>query len=155
MGGERLGPDALGLTPKLLRERLGRSKRAIKVALLDQRAVAGIGNLYAAEILHVARVHPELSCARVTKGQWERIVEATLEVLNDAIRCEGSTLSDGTYRNALNDPGSYQSHHRVYDREGQSCPRCPGVVTIRRIVQAQRATFFCPKCQTKRDTKRA
>ena len=71
-----------------------------------------------------------------------------LEVLHDAIRHEGSTLSDGTYRNALNQAGGYQNQHRVYDRAGEACRRAARPIV--RIVQAQRATFYCPACQTKR-----
>jgi formamidopyrimidine-DNA glycosylase len=141
-----LGPDALAFTPELFHQRLGRSRRAVKVALLDQKAIAGIGNLYASEILHAAGIHPGRRCHRVTRRQWSVIHAATLGVLNNAIRHEGSTLSDGTYRNALNQNGGYQNHHRVYDRAGELCPTC-GDATIRRIVQAQRSTFFCPACQ--------
>ncbi len=150
LGGERLGPDALAITADELRSRLAASRRAIKVALLDQRVVAGIGNIYASEILHLAGVHPEAKCDRLSREQWRRIHERQLEVLRVAIDQEGSTLSDGAYRTALNDPGSYQNEHRVYDREGQACIRCEsGEVT--RIVQSQRATFYCNRCQTKRD----
>ncbi|HZN34020.1 MAG TPA: bifunctional DNA-formamidopyrimidine glycosylase/DNA-(apurinic or apyrimidinic site) lyase [Pirellulaceae bacterium] len=144
-----LGPDALALSSGELRARLAHSRRAIKVALLDQRAIAGIGNLYASEILHLARVHPAKRCDLLHESQWEAIHTWMLEVLRLAIRHEGSTLSDGTYRNALNQSGGYQNHHRVYDRAGQPCLRC-GSTTIVRIVQAQRATFYCPYCQTKR-----
>ncbi|EGF28318.1 DNA-formamidopyrimidine glycosylase [Rhodopirellula baltica] len=144
----RLGPDAMSITAEQLRENLAASKRPIKVALLDQSAVAGIGNLYAAEILFLAGVDPRTRCDRLTKPQWERIHPAITLVLQDAINHEGSTLSDGTYRNALNDPGNYQNMHRVYDREHLACPRCEDGV-VRRIVQAQRATFFCPGCQRK------
>jgi formamidopyrimidine-DNA glycosylase len=145
-----LGPDALVMTADLYRERLGRSARAVKVALLDQRAVAGIGNLYASEILHLAGVHPARSCRQVTRAQWERVAVAALEVLETAILYEGSTLSDGTYRNALNKAGGYQNQHRVYDKAGEPCPSrgCTGVV--QRVVQAQRSTFFCPRCQQRR-----
>lgn len=145
-----LGPDALAMTADLYRERLGRSARAVKVALLDQRAVAGIGNLYASEILHLAGVHPARSCRQITQTQWERIAAAALDVLETAILYEGSTLSDGTYRNALNKAGGYQNQHRVYDKAGAPCPRrgCSGVV--QRVVQAQRSTFFCPRCQKRR-----
>jgi formamidopyrimidine-DNA glycosylase len=72
-----------------------------------------------------------------------------LDVLHLAIKYEGSTLSDGTYRNALNKSGGYQNEHRVYDRENETCPTCQQQPIVR-IVQAQRATFFCKKCQTKR-----
>ena len=147
-GPDRLGPDALTIRPEQLQMRLSSSRRAIKVALLDQRLVAGIGNLYASEILNVAGVHPACSCDALAPTAWQRLHEAMLLVLTEAIRYEGSTLADGTYRNVLNDPGSYQNHHRVYDRAGQLCGSC-GHGTIQRIVQAQRSTFFCPNCQTK------
>jgi formamidopyrimidine-DNA glycosylase len=149
-GPHKLGPDALAITADLYRQRLGGSSRAVKVALLDQRAVAGIGNLYASEILHLAEVHPAHRCDRLTGAQWQRIAAATQEVLEAAIRHEGSTLGDGTYRNALNQAGGYQNHHRVYDRAREACPRCGAGSEVVRIVQAQRATFFCPGCQRKR-----
>ena len=149
LGPARLGPDALLISADELRQRFSASRRAIKVALLDQKSVAGIGNLYASEILHVAGVHPAKQCNRIPPPHWQRIHAAMQEVLEQAIRYEGSTLSDGTYRNALNKAGRYQNHHRVYNRAGQPCPRCRDVL-IRRIVQAQRSTFFCMKCQRKR-----
>jgi formamidopyrimidine-DNA glycosylase len=149
-GPSKVGPDALIINGEMLRERLGRSARAVKVALLDQRAVAGIGNMYASEIVHLAGVHPAKACSRITRSQWEAIAEATHEVLNAAIRCEGSTLRNGTYRNALNQPGGYQSRHRVYDKAGEPCSVCGVGSRVMRIVQAQRATFFCPGCQRKR-----
>lgn len=148
-GNGSLGRDALQITAAELAERLADSRRAIKVALLDQRAVAGIGNLYAAEVLHRARIHPAKPCHRLLDDDWRRIHSATRKVLNAAIRYEGSTLADGTYRNALNRSGGYQNHHRVYDREGKVCPTCR-TSQIVRIVQAQRATFYCPKCQPRR-----
>lgn len=145
-GLHRIGPDALSVECDVLRERLSPSRRAIKVALLDQRAVAGIGNLYASEILHLARIDPRRRCSALKQSEWERLHAATREVLELAVRFEGSTLSDGTYRNALNETGSYQNHHRVYDRATQTCPTC-GCGVIERIVQAQRSTFFCRVCQ--------
>lgn len=147
LGPTKLGPDALEASGPLLRQRLGTSKRAVKVALLDQRAVAGIGNLYASEILHLAGIHPARRCDKITSSQWNAIADATHEILETAIRYEGSTLSDGTYRNALNESGGYQNHHRVYDRAGQPCPRCGGAKRITRMVQAQRSTFYCRACQ--------
>ncbi|HTQ39431.1 MAG TPA: DNA-formamidopyrimidine glycosylase family protein [Pirellulales bacterium] len=143
-----LGPDALRITPAELRQRLHYSRRHIKVALLDQRAIAGIGNLYASEILHVAGIHPAARCHRLRNQQWLRLHAAMHLVLEDAIYYEGSTLSDGTYRNALNEAGGYQNHHRVYDHVGQKCPTC-GRGAIQRMVQAQRSTFFCPHCQNR------
>jgi formamidopyrimidine-DNA glycosylase len=151
LGNRHLGPDALAVTANELRGRLARSRRAIKVALLDQRAVAGIGNLYASEILHLAGVHPAKRCDLLSASQWQAIHKQMLAVLHLAIRFEGSTLSDGTYRNALNQAGGFQNQHRVYDRAGEPCRRCERG-QIARIVQAQRATFYCPSCQTKRST---
>ncbi|WP_425396794.1 bifunctional DNA-formamidopyrimidine glycosylase/DNA-(apurinic or apyrimidinic site) lyase [Aeoliella sp.] len=150
LGPEKLGPDALVMTAEEYRARLSKSKRAIKVALLDQKVVAGIGNLYAAELLHVAGIHPEKACHRLTRDQWRRMADAAVAVLEEAIRYEGSTLGDGTYRNALNQDGGYQNLHRVYGREGLPCPQCGAA--IKRIVQAQRSTFFCAACQRKRPT---
>jgi formamidopyrimidine-DNA glycosylase len=146
LGPDKLGPDALTITADELRDRLRFSRRPIKPALLDQRVVAGVGNLYASELLHRSRIHPGRRCNSLTRDQWRRIHAAMLEVLEEAIRHEGSTLSDGTYRNALNESGGYQNHHRVYDRAGEPCSAC-GRGAVVRIVQAQRATFFCPRCQ--------
>lgn len=146
LGPDKLGPDALTIDFRTFRDRLAERRRAIKVALLDQRLLAGVGNLYAAEILYEAEIDPRRPCQRLTRRQWERLHAALHRVLEEAVRYEGSTLADGTYRNALNQAGGYQNHHRVYDRAGEPCPRC-GDARIRRIIQAQRSTFFCDKCQ--------
>jgi formamidopyrimidine-DNA glycosylase len=146
LGPPRLGADALDLTADQLRHCCARTKREIKVALLDQRWIAGIGNLYASEILHTARIHPQHPADRLTSHQRRRLLDATHHVLRTAILYEGSTLSDGTYRNALSRIGRYQNEHRVYGRAGETCPRCRRG-KIERIVQAQRSTFFCPRCQ--------
>lgn len=142
----KLGPDALSITAQEWQSRLSKTSREIKVALLDQSLVAGIGNLYASEILHRSGISPLRSAATVTARQIAKLNEATQHILNEAIRYEGSTLSDGTYRNALNKDGSYQNQHRVYQKAGTRCPSC-GKAEIQRIVQAQRATFYCPRCQ--------
>jgi formamidopyrimidine-DNA glycosylase len=149
LGPPRLGPDALGMDAEQLRARLARRRAPVKVALLDQSALAGVGNLYASEILHVACIHPRARCDQLTHGQWRRLAGSMCAVLEEAIRYEGSTLADGTYRTVLNKPGGYQNCHRVYDRAGEMCLSC-GQTTIQRIVQAQRSTFFCPACQTRR-----
>lgn len=146
LGRERIGPDALGATAEVLQAQFGHSHRAIKVALLDQKGIAGIGNIYASEILHLARIHPQSQCSALTRQHWSAIQQATQEVLELAITLEGSTLSDGTYRNALNQNGGYQNHHRVYNKADQQCPSCQQG-KIERVVLAQRSTFFCPQCQ--------
>lgn len=141
-----LGVDALTLTISDWKTLLKRTNRPIKVALLDQKLIAGIGNLYASEILHRAGVSPSKPAASLTSRQISKVAAETDAVLQEAIRYEGSTLSDGTYRNALNKDGGYQNEHRVYQKAGQSCQKCQRG-TIQRIVQAQRATFYCPQCQ--------
>jgi formamidopyrimidine-DNA glycosylase len=148
-GPQKLGPDALDISPETLAERLGASRRAIKVALLDQRALAGVGNLYASEILHRVRIHPGRTCASLRPAEWRDLHAAMGEVLREAIEHQGSTLRDGTYRVARNRPGSAQILHRVYQRAGQGCLQC-GQGPIVRVVQAQRSTFFCPVCQRKK-----
>lgn len=144
-----LGPDAIEISSEELRSRGKPSKREIKVALLDQKLVAGVGNLYASEILHLAGIHPQTRCHRLTSKQWNLIHENMIRVLETAIEYEGSTLSDGTYQKAINDPGGYQNHHRVYDRAGKTCLTCRKQ-KIERIVQAQRSTFYCASCQSRK-----
>ncbi len=143
----RIGPDALGLSDQQWRLALTRTSRPIKVALLDQKLVAGIGNLYASEILHEARIHPARPADSLSRGEIVRVRAATQRILAEAIQYEGSTLGDGTYRNALNQSGGYQNAHRVYAKAGERCPRCRRGV-IERIVQAQRSTFYCERCQS-------
>lgn len=143
---QRLGEDALALQPAQLKQLLAGTRRAIKVALLDQALIGGIGNLYASEILHVAKLSPFRPAQSLSDSEVRRLTSALHDVLLTAIACEGSTLGDGTYRNALNQDGSYQNHHRVYQHAESPCPRCRRG-TIRRAVQAQRATFYCDHCQ--------
>ena len=143
---DRIGPDAIVITAEQLRNNLKDRRIAIKVGLLDQKAIAGVGNIYASEILHRAGIDPRKRCHRISKAGWQLIHEKTLLVLESAIQKEGSTLSDGTWRTAVNDPGSYQNEHRVYDRESMKCPTCR-MGEIRRIVQSQRSTYFCTRCQ--------
>jgi formamidopyrimidine-DNA glycosylase len=144
-GPDRLGPDGLAVTGEELRERLSRSRRGVKVALLDQHAVAGIGNIYAAEILFAAGIDPRVPCRRLNAVRWEQIAAAARGILAEAVRLEGSTITDETYKTADNRSGRFQLQHRVYGREGQPCRLCG--TSILRIVQAQRSTFFCPQCQ--------
>ena len=145
---ERIGPDALQVTVAGLRARFADSPSPIKVALLDQKRLAGVGNLYASEILNRAGIDPRVPCQDLNPRQWQAVHRELRKVLLAAIRFEGSTLADGTYRNALNQAGAYQNHHRVYDRAGAPCRTCRRGIVLR-IVQAQRATFYCPFCQTR------
>lgn len=142
----RVGPDALDISVEELRKNLAHRKIAIKPALLDQKAVAGVGNIYASELLNAAGIHPARRCCDLGGSEWKRIHRCMRQVLTSAIHHEGSTLRDGTFRRSLDRPGNYQNLHCVYDQGGKVCPRCRKG-TIRRIVQAQRSTWFCDHCQ--------
>ena len=143
----QLGPDALDAPPKTeeLHARLRRRKSAIKTFLLDQKVMAGVGNIYACEILARAKIAPQTRCDRLTRAQVEAILAATQEVLREAVEARGTTIRD--YRTGTGQTGSFQHRLRVYGREGQAClePGCSG--KIRRVVIGQRSTYLCPCCQ--------
>lgn len=146
LGPARIGPDALGVALETFRERFAGRRTPVKVALLDQKALAGVGNIYASEALHRAGIHPARPCADIDAAGWRALHRTLQRVLEDAIRCQGSTLADRTYRTAESAEGGFQERHLVYAKDGRPCAaRCGG--TIERIVQAQRSTFFCPRCQ--------
>lgn len=115
----------------------------IKVALLNQSLLTGVGNIYADEALFRAGIRPRRMAGRLTREELERLRLGLLEVLRHAIRLGGSSVSD--YVDANGDPGSFQVEHCVYRRTGLPCRRCG--VEIRRIVLAGRGTHYCPKCQ--------
>jgi formamidopyrimidine-DNA glycosylase len=140
-----LGPEPLdgGLDARSLRQATRKLRKPIKNFLLDSRAVAGIGNIYACETLFRAGIDPALPIHRMDEGRWERVVSALGRVLKEAMARGGTTLND--FVNAEGEAGYFQVRLRVYDREGKPCPACRA--PIRRIVQAGRSTFFCPSCQ--------
>jgi formamidopyrimidine-DNA glycosylase len=141
-----LGPDALTIAAPELTERAGKSARAIKAALLDQRVLAGVGNIYADEALFRAGIHPLRTARSLSGNDWPALASAIRDTLSSAIEAGGSTLRD--YRNALGVAGSAQLTHAVYARAGQSCIRCGR--PLRGIRIAQRATVYCPRCQPRR-----
>jgi formamidopyrimidine-DNA glycosylase len=120
-------------------------KQGPKTLLLDQRIVAGLGNIYVCEALHRARISPFRAAGRISRPRLETLVEAVKAVLAEAIAAGGSTLRD--YAQADGALGYFQHRFRVYDREGRPCPNdgCTGVIARR--VQAGRSTFYCPVCQ--------
>ena len=148
-----LGPDPLAEPPTAasLAESARGLKLAVKNFLLDQRRLAGIGNIYASEILHRARIHPARTAGSLSAAEWTRVAGEIGAVLNEAVDRMGTTFS--TYRTLWNEPGAYGEQLRVYDRAGETCRTCQG--RIRRIVQGQRSTFYCPRCQSKRAAKPA
>ena len=140
-----LGPEPLGgafTTSYLWQATRGRST-AIKNLLMDQRIVAGIGNIYASEILFRASVRPRRRAGKVTRNEAGRIVAATQDVLHQAIGRRGTTFR--SYRDSRGQPGRFAQLLRVYDRQGKPCLFCS--TPIRGLVLAQRSTYYCPKCQ--------
>ena len=119
------------------------SRRRIRDVLIDQRMVAGVGNIYANEILFRAGIRPATRAWRLTRNKVERIAETTPKVLREAIRWCGTSFSD--YRDAEDGFGEFQKHLRVYDREGEKCRACPS--KIKRVSLGNRGAFYCPSCQ--------
>jgi formamidopyrimidine-DNA glycosylase len=144
----RLGPDPLvdEFTPEVLADRLRRKRGALKAALLDQSVVAGIGNIYADEILHRARLRPRRQPHRLSRSTIERLHGAIAEVLQAAVAQGGSTLDDTQYVDVAGATGSFQHEHRVYGRAGEPCRTC-GHARISRTVVAGRTTCYCAACQ--------
>src|SRR5690606_37875848 len=141
LGVEPFGPD---LTPAFLHDRFKGKRLNIKQALLAGDIVVGVGNIYASEALFRARIHPMTPAGRLSLKRCERLCESIRATLSDALTSGGSTLRD--YVNATGNPGSYfDIHAAVYDRENKPCKACGAL--IHRIVQGQRATYYCPRCQ--------
>jgi formamidopyrimidine-DNA glycosylase len=140
-----LGVEPLGrlFTSRYLRERIQRTQRTIKDVLMDQHVVAGVGNIYASELLFRAGVQPSHVAATLTEEATGRIVEATKTVLREAIRHRGSSISD--YRDGEGKRGGFQDRFRVYDRAGQPCSVCQQ--PIQRETRGGRSSFFCADCQ--------
>jgi formamidopyrimidine-DNA glycosylase len=142
-----LGPEPLGnaFSGAHLAEAFTGKTQNIKVSLLDQRIVAGLGNIYVCEALYRARISPLVAAGKVSRPRLETLAGVIRDVLNDAIAAGGSTLRD--FANAEGGQGYFQHRFDVYGREGKPClgEDCKGVV--KRIVQAGRSTFYCPSCQ--------
>ena len=141
-----IDPITDGLSLRQLRLLLRSRHRLIKPLLLDQHAIAGIGNIYADEILHSARLRPDRLSDDLSPHAERRLHTSIHSVLTAAIDAGGSTLGDAQYVDLFGVGGSYQEAHRVYGRTGERCITC-GVGWIRHTVSAQRSTHFCPRCQ--------
>ncbi|MGP1347354.1 MAG: DNA-formamidopyrimidine glycosylase family protein [Phycisphaerales bacterium] len=138
-----LGVDALAIDGPGLGAALAGSKASVKARLLDQRVVAGIGNIYADEALHAAGISPMRAGGLVETDECDRLAAAVRSIMGRAIEAGGSTLRD--YRDADGVGGAFQLEHRVYGRGGEACLGCGGV--LERGVVAQRTTVWCPVCQ--------
>jgi formamidopyrimidine-DNA glycosylase len=137
-----LGPEPFDVNARDLKRRLAGRSAAIKLLLLDQRIVAGLGNIYVCEALHRAGIHPLRAGGSVSLARLERLVPAIRDVLAEAIAAGGSTLRD--FASPDGELGYFSKSFAVYDREGQPCA-CGG--TVKRIVQGGRSTFYCARCQ--------
>lgn len=140
-----IGPEPLAddFTPSVLAAALKGKRTPMKAALLDQRVVAGLGNIYVSEALFRAGIHPERLAGSVAPKRLEKLVPLIKEVLLEAVEAGGSSLRD--YVQTDGELGYFQARFRVYDREDQPCTACKR--PVRRIVQAGRSTFFCNSCQ--------
>ena len=141
---QELGPEPFG-DLSWLPGALRRSRMPIKSWLLDQRKIAGIGNIYAAEILYRAGIDPRRPAASLNEGEARRLARAIPQVLEEAIEGKGTTLADAEYRQPYGELGGFQFRLSVYGREGEACPACG--TPIRRVKIAGRSTYFCPRCQ--------
>lgn len=146
-----LGPEPLGndFSGSVLTAALKGRKTPIKQAIMDQRIVVGVGNIYASESLFLSGIDPETPAGRIRGDRIDRLVAAIRAVLKQAIKAGGSTLRD--HRRVDGELGYFQHHFGVYDREGRACPGCACDISktkgIRKIIQGGRATFYCPRQQ--------
>lgn len=143
-----LGPDALEITRDDLAAKLARTRRSIKPALLDQKILAGVGNIYADEILFRSRLHPGRIAAELTAEELDRLHAAIRPVLDEAIAAEGSTFDAG-YRTVLGLEGGFLAINSMYGREGKPCKGCGAPIQkIKLPGLLGRPTYLCPTCQT-------
>ncbi|MDZ4827571.1 MAG: bifunctional DNA-formamidopyrimidine glycosylase/DNA-(apurinic or apyrimidinic site) lyase [Actinomycetota bacterium] len=140
-----LDPLETALNWELFGRMLADRKMRLKALLMDQKFIAGIGNIYSDEILFQAGLRWDRMSDSLSQQEVRRLYRAIIETLQDAVKHRGSSLADEQYRDLFGQLGGYQHHHQVYDREGESCPRCR-----RQLVRARfsnRSTFFCESCQ--------
>ena len=138
-----LSPPRRPLNMQPFERALMHSAKPIKPLLLEQKLVAGLGNIYVDEVLWAAKVHPETPANKLSKAAMKRVHDQTIAILQLGIEKGGSTIR--TYRNALGEDGTMQDYLRVYGKTGQPCPRCAS--TIEKIRLGGRGTHLCPHCQ--------
>lgn len=148
-----LGPEILepGFSEERFLACLAGRRGMIKPLLMNQKILAGVGNLYADEALFRARIHPERKAASLSEGEKRRLYRELVALLREAIAARGTSGPRGMYRDLWGRKGSFQEQLRVFRRQGESCPGCPGKVDVIRV--AGRATHFCPGCQLKEPAK--
>ena len=141
-----LGPEPFSadFTPPKFKEMLAKKKTTIKLALLDQKFLSGVGNIYANEVLFRAGIHPQRKTNSLKDNEIKKLHDAILHVLTEAVRYRGT--SDSWFVDARGKKGGFQFRLKVYGRDGEPCLKCKTL--IKRIVMGQRGTYFCPKCQS-------
>ncbi|MBZ0166832.1 MAG: formamidopyrimidine-DNA glycosylase, partial [Candidatus Omnitrophica bacterium] len=141
-----IGPEPLGknFSVEWLSRELKKRTSPIKPLLMNQQFIAGIGNIYASEILYSAGVNPKKKARRLTRKQIEAVHRHTVSILEESIRLRGTSMRN--YRDSAGQKGKFMDRIRVYGKKDQQCPVC--AAPIMRIVQAQRSTFYCKQCQT-------
>ena len=146
-----MGPEPLGPSYQVsgLIDGLHRSSSPIRSWLLDQKRIAGIGNIYANEALYLAGIHPQRQSCSVTRNEAKALYRSLRSVLGDAIKAGGTTIQD--YRNTDGDKGEYAGQLGIYGREGKPCNRCTS--KVKRVVFGNRSAFYCPSCQPFRSNK--
>ncbi len=148
VGEGKLGPEANDektFTLEYFKSILSKTKKPIKLVLLDQEKLAGVGNIYANEALFMAEVMPTRPSNSLTEKEIEKLRKEVIKVLNEAIKHQGTSDRDEAYRQITGEKGEFQNYLQVYGKTGQKCPGCSG--TIKRTAIGGRGTFYCPNCQ--------
>jgi formamidopyrimidine-DNA glycosylase len=140
---KELGPEPFNIDSEKFRQMLAKRKTKIKVLLMDQKIISGIGNLYANEALFRAKIDPRRSANSLSDKEKDLLFEETKNTLSEAIKYKGSSVDN--YVQVSGKQGNYVQYHKVYDREGEKCLKCKGI--IKRIVLGGRGTYICPQCQ--------
>lgn len=148
LGLEKYGPEANDestFTTDYFKGILEKTSKSIKIVIMDQEKLAGVGNIYANEALFTAGILPTKKANSLIEEEIKRLRDSILSVLKEAIKHKGSSDRDEAYRQITGEKGTYQNYLRVYGRVGQKCPKCGGI--IKRIALGGRGTFYCPNCQ--------
>jgi formamidopyrimidine-DNA glycosylase len=145
--GEKFGPEPFSkeFTTDYLKKVFSRSSKTIKLVLMDQEKIAGVGNIYANEALYRAGILPTKPAKKLSDQEVEKLRKATIGVLEDGLKYGGSSAADEAYRNVVGQKGKMQKHFKVYERERMNCLRCQD--KIKKIKLGGRGTYFCPRCQ--------
>ncbi len=140
---DKLGPEPFDISTAEFTKRLGGSRRPIKIAIIDQEIISGVGNIYANDALWEAKINPQIPSSKLSKKQLELLLKKINLVLKEGIKYGGATAENYVDLHGLG--GHYQEHFRTYNREGLPCHRCK--TKIKKIFMGGRGTFYCPKCQ--------